>query len=60
MSVPNYPPTRIVIDVPLDGEPKVTDDGGLAPYLLHAVLNRTAMDYETVWEVQMVEEGEEE
>lgn len=57
--VPNYPPTRIVIDVPLDDEPKVIDDGGLAPYLLYAVLHRTASDYETVWEVSTVAEGDE-
>jgi hypothetical protein len=55
---PNFPPTRIVIDVPLDGEPKVVDDGGLTWYLLEAVLTRVAEQYQTVYEIVPSPEGD--
>ena len=54
--VPSYPPTRVVIDVPLDSEPRVIEEGGLTPYLLNAVLVRCAQQYETVWELEPVED----
>lgn len=57
VSVPNYPPTRLVIDVPLDGEPSVVEDGGLADYLLEAVFTRLAQDRSTYWEVNAEEES---
>ena len=56
MTTPSYPPTRIVIDVPFDAEPKVIDDGGLTSYLLEAILGRLAQVYSTVWTVEMEEE----
>lgn len=55
--VPNYPPTRIVIDVPLDGEPTVVDTGGLSYYLLEAVLIRCAEQHQTVYDVIITPEG---
>lgn len=56
VTTPNYPPCRIIIDAPLDAEPKVIDDGGLTPYLLEAILTRLAQTYSTVWTVEMEEE----
>jgi hypothetical protein len=50
-SVPDYPPTRIVIEVALDAEPRVIETGGLTDYLLETVLNRAALQHQTVWEV---------
>lgn len=49
--VPNFPPVQVVIDVPLDGEPTVVDEGGLTFYLLEAVLTRVAEQYRTVYEL---------
>lgn len=49
-TVPNVPPVQIVIDVPLEGEPIVVNNGGLADYLIEAVLNRCAMQHSTAWE----------
>jgi hypothetical protein len=56
VTVPNYPPTRVVIDVPFDDEPRVSDDGGLTSYLLEAILQRVAQQHSTVWAVEMEEE----
>lgn len=56
VTIPTFPPTRIVIDVPLDDEPRVTDDGGLASYLIEAILQRVAQQHSTVWAVEMEEE----
>lgn len=58
-AVPDYPGARIVIDVPFDSEPKVADDGGLAPYLVSAVLNRLLDAEETEWEVTPAETEDE-
>lgn len=54
---PSFPPTRIVIDVPLEGEPCVVDKGGLADYLLEAVLIRCAEQFETVYVTTFQSEG---
>lgn len=51
------PEPLITISAPLNDEPKVLDDGGLSPYLLHAVLTRCADQYQTVWE--LTSEGDE-
>jgi hypothetical protein len=56
VTVPSYPPGRIVIQVDLDDEPKVIDDGGFAPYLLEAILTRASIPYQTVWEAVPNEE----
>lgn len=56
VTTPSYPPYRIIIDAPLDAEPKVVDDGGLTGYLLEAILSRLAQTYSTVWTVEMEEE----
>jgi hypothetical protein len=56
VTVPSYPPGRIVIQVDLDDEPKVVDDGGFAPYLVEAILTRAAIPYQTVWEAVPNEE----
>lgn len=49
---PDYPPIRLVIDVPLDGDPKVVETGGLASYLLEAIFERLRQDHTTVWELE--------
>ena len=56
MTTPNYPPTRIVIEVPFDAEPSVVDDGGLSTYLIEAICNRVAMAHATTWEMVVAEE----
>jgi hypothetical protein len=60
VTVPDYPPGRIVIQVDLDDEPKVIEDGGFAPYLLETILTRAAIPYQTVWELNPSEATEEE
>jgi hypothetical protein len=56
VTVPSYPPGRIVIEVELSEEPRVVEDGGFAPYLLETILTRAAIPYQTVWEVDVKEE----
>jgi hypothetical protein len=56
VTTPSYPPGRIVIQVDLDDEPKVVDDGGFAPYLIETILTRAAIPYQTVWEMAPNEE----
>ena len=51
MTTPNFPPSRIVIEVDFSAEPRVIEDGGLTNYLLEAVCTRVAMQYATVWEL---------
>ena len=51
MTAPDYPPTRVVIEVPFDSEPRVIEDGGLTDYLLEAVCTRVAMQHATTWEL---------
>lgn len=55
MTVPNFPPTRIVIEVDFSAEPRVIEDGGLTDYLLEAICTRVAMHHATTWE--LLEEG---
>ena len=56
MTTPNYPPTRLVIEVPFDAEPSVVDDGGLSSYLIEAICNRVANQHATTWEMVATEE----
>lgn len=51
MTVPSYPPTRIVIEVCLDAEPRIVEDGGFTDYFLEAICNRVAMQHATTWEL---------
>lgn len=46
----------ITIAVPLDREPIVIDDGGLASYLVYAALMEAAGPYQTTWVVTPAEE----
>lgn len=52
MTTPSYPPARVVIEVPFDGEPRVIDDGGFTDYLLEAICQRVAMQHATTWEIK--------
>ena len=51
MTTPQYPPARIVIEVPFDSEPYVVDDGGFAHYFIEAICNRVAIAHSTTWEM---------
>ena len=51
MKTPDYPPTRIVIEVDFSSEPRVVEDGGLSDYLLEAICSRVAIQHATVWEL---------
>ncbi len=59
LTTPSYPPTRIVIEVPFDAEPRVVDDGGFTGYFIEAVCVRVAMQHATTWEIDLAEEEEE-
>lgn len=61
MTVPPYPPARLVISVPLDGDPYIEEDDGLADWLVYAAIDRicSQMDAAKAEEVTMTPNTEE-